>query len=138
MKCQWVQVSWDPDRTTTALPLIIICLFGWNGVGRGLPSIFFPETTDIYEKKNMPRAVYCIHALSLFLYRQGKAPAMLDLFGKAEFSDAAVQAMSLELQRYGFPLPQFGKIGGILANQLPVDEAQHHAAIIAINQVRAS
>ena len=101
----------------------------------GLPSIFHPETTDIYEKKNMPRVVYCIHALSLFLYRQGKAPAMLDLLGKAQFSDAAVQAMSLELQRYGFPLPQFGKIGGILASQLPVDEAQHHAAIIAINQV---
>lgn len=24
---------------------------------------FFPETTDIYDKKNMPRVVYCIHAL---------------------------------------------------------------------------
>ncbi|XP_071370167.1 ras GTPase-activating-like protein IQGAP3 [Centroberyx affinis] len=29
----------------------------------GLPAIFHPETTDIYDKKNMPRAVYCIHAL---------------------------------------------------------------------------
>lgn len=25
--------------------------------------IFHPETTDIYDKKNMPRVVYCIHAL---------------------------------------------------------------------------
>lgn len=25
--------------------------------------IFHPETTDVYDKKNMPRAVYCIHAL---------------------------------------------------------------------------
>lgn len=24
---------------------------------------FFPETTDIYDKKNMPRVVYCLHAL---------------------------------------------------------------------------
>ncbi|XP_042339153.1 ras GTPase-activating-like protein IQGAP3, partial [Plectropomus leopardus] len=29
----------------------------------GLPAIFQPETTDVYDKKNMPRAVYCIHAL---------------------------------------------------------------------------
>ncbi|KAK1895793.1 Ras GTPase-activating-like protein IQGAP3 [Dissostichus eleginoides] len=29
----------------------------------GLPAIFHPETTDVYDKKNMPRAVYCIHAL---------------------------------------------------------------------------
>ena len=102
---------------------------------QGLPSIFFPETTDVNNKKNMPRVVYCIHALSLFLYRLGRAPPMPNLYGTAQFSDAAVQAMSRELQRYGFPLPQFGKIGGILANELPVNEAEHHAAIIAINQV---
>lgn len=28
-----------------------------------LQQIFHPETTDIYDKKNMPRVVYCIHAL---------------------------------------------------------------------------
>lgn len=25
--------------------------------------IFYPETTDIYDRKNMPRCIYCIHAL---------------------------------------------------------------------------
>ena len=59
---------------------------------------------------------------------------MPSLYGKAQFSDAAVQAMSRELQRYGFPMPQFGKIGGILAGELPIDAAEHHAAIIAINK----
>ena len=100
----------------------------------GLPTIFLPETTDLYEKKNMPRVVYCIHALSLYLYRLGKAPPMPDLYGRAQFSDAAVAAMSRELQRYGFPLPAFGKIGGILAKEVPIDEAEHHAAIIAVNR----
>lgn len=100
----------------------------------GLPPIFLPETTDLYDRKNMPRVVYCIHALSLYLYRLGRAPPMPNLFGQAQFSDDAVQAMARELQRYGFPLPQFGKIGGILAGQLPVDEAEHHAAVIAINR----
>uniref|UniRef100_A0A8C2DZT1 IQ motif containing GTPase activating protein 1 n=1 Tax=Cyprinus carpio TaxID=7962 RepID=A0A8C2DZT1_CYPCA len=33
---------------------------------KGLPKIFYPETTDIYDRKNMPRCIYCIHALSQF------------------------------------------------------------------------
>lgn len=30
--------------------------------------IFYPETTDIYDRKNMPRCIYCIHALRYFLF----------------------------------------------------------------------
>lgn len=29
--------------------------------------IFYPETTDLYDKKNMPRVIYCIHALRCVL-----------------------------------------------------------------------
>jgi len=29
----------------------------------GLPKIFYPTTTDLYDRKNMPRVIYCIHAL---------------------------------------------------------------------------
>ncbi|MEE6520235.1 hypothetical protein FKM82_018067 [Ascaphus truei] len=29
----------------------------------GLPKIFYPETTDVYDRKNIPRVIYCIHAL---------------------------------------------------------------------------
>ncbi|KAI4540087.1 hypothetical protein MG293_009128 [Ovis ammon polii] len=29
----------------------------------GLPKIFYPETTDVYDRKNIPRMIYCIHAL---------------------------------------------------------------------------
>ncbi|KAG5841205.1 hypothetical protein ANANG_G00197100 [Anguilla anguilla] len=25
----------------------------------GLPKIFYPETTDVYDRKNMPRVIYC-------------------------------------------------------------------------------
>ena len=41
--------------------------------------------------------------------------------------------MARELQKYGLQLPPFSKIGGILANEMPVDEAALHAAILAIN-----
>ncbi|XP_064449809.1 ras GTPase-activating-like protein IQGAP3 isoform X3 [Mirounga angustirostris] len=66
----------------------------------GLPSTFFPETTDIYDKKNMPRVIYCIHALSLFLFRLGLAPQIHDLYGKVKFSvHAAVLAINEAVER---------------------------------------
>nr|XP_044614039.1 ras GTPase-activating-like protein IQGAP3 isoform X2 [Equus asinus] len=100
----------------------------------GLPSTFFPETTDIYDKKNMPRVVYCIHALSLFLFRLGLAPQIHDLYGKVKFTAEELSNMASELAKYGLQLPAFSKIGGILANELSVDEAAVHAAVLAINE----
>ncbi|XP_042296040.1 ras GTPase-activating-like protein IQGAP3 isoform X2 [Sceloporus undulatus] len=100
----------------------------------GLPTIFHPETTDIYDKKNMPRVVYCIHALSLYLFRLGLAPPIQDLYGKVNFTDEEINHMRCELEKYGLQLPSFSKIGGILANELSVDEAAVHAAVLAINK----
>ncbi|XP_038137117.1 ras GTPase-activating-like protein IQGAP3 [Cyprinodon tularosa] len=100
----------------------------------GLPAIFHPETTDVYDKKNMPRAVYCIHALSLYLYRLGLAPPIHDLYGKVKFTEEEINNMKLELDKYGIQMPAFCKIGGILANELSVDEAAVHAAVVAINE----
>jgi Ras GTPase-activating-like protein IQGAP2/3 len=42
--------------------------------------------------------------------------------------------MSKELKKYGIQMPAFQKIGGLLANDMPVDKATLHAAIIAINE----
>uniref|UniRef100_A0A0B7B822 Ras GTPase-activating-like protein IQGAP1 n=1 Tax=Arion vulgaris TaxID=1028688 RepID=A0A0B7B822_9EUPU len=100
----------------------------------GLPSIFYPETTDIYDRKNMPRAVYCVHALSLFLFKLGLAPQIQDLYGKIKFTEEEISAMRRELEKYGIQMPAFSKIGGILANEMSVDDAALHAAIIAINE----
>ena len=99
----------------------------------GLPTIFCPETTDVYDAKNIPRVVYSLHALSLFLYRLGKAPPMSDLLGKATFTAEQISAMKSALDAYGLPMPQFKRIGGMLTDELPVDEAAFHAAIMAIN-----
>ncbi|XP_025077670.1 ras GTPase-activating-like protein IQGAP1 isoform X2 [Pomacea canaliculata] len=100
----------------------------------GLPKIFYPETTDIYDKKNMPRAVYCVHALSLYLFKLGLAPQIQDLYGKINFTEEEISAMRKELDKYGIQMPAFSKIGGILANEMTVDDAALHAAIIAINE----
>ncbi|NXD18070.1 IQGA1 protein, partial [Nothocercus nigrocapillus] len=100
----------------------------------GLPLIFHPETTDVYDKKNMPRVVYCIHALSLYLFKLGLAPQIQDLYGKVDFTEEEINNMKRELEKYGLQLPSFSKIGGLLANELSVDEAAVHAAVLAINE----
>ncbi|XP_038639978.1 ras GTPase-activating-like protein IQGAP1 [Scyliorhinus canicula] len=99
----------------------------------GLPKIFYPETTDIYDRKNMPRCIYCVHALSLYLFKLGLAPQIQDLYGKVAFTEEEINNMKKELEKYGIQMPAFSKIGGILANELSVDEAALHAAVIAIN-----
>ncbi|KAM4708795.1 ras GTPase-activating-like protein IQGAP2 isoform 2-T2 [Discoglossus pictus] len=100
----------------------------------GLPKIFYPETTDVYDRKNIPRVIYCIHALSLYLFKLGIAPQIQDLLGKVDFTEEEISNMRKELEKYGIQMPSFHKIGGILANELSVDEAALHAAVIAINE----
>ncbi|XP_012270076.1 ras GTPase-activating-like protein IQGAP1 [Orussus abietinus] len=99
-----------------------------------LPLTFQPETTDIYDKKNMPRVIYCIHALSTHLFKQGKAPQIQDLYGKVNFTDEEINTVSKELRKYGIQMPAFQKIGGLLTNNMAGDTAALHAAVIAINQ----
>nr|XP_057926042.1 ras GTPase-activating-like protein IQGAP2 [Doryrhamphus excisus] len=100
----------------------------------GLPKIFYPETTDVYDRKNMPKVIYCIHALSLYLYKLGIAPQIQDLLGKVTFTEEEISNMRSELEKYGIQMPAFSKIGGILASELSVDEAALHAAVFAINE----
>lgn len=70
---------------------------------------------------------------SLYLYKLGIATQIQDLYGVAKFTEEEITSMAIELQKYGLKLPEFKKIGGILANEMPIDEAALHAAILAIN-----
>lgn len=101
----------------------------------GLPCAILPETMDVYDRKNMPRVIYCLHALSMFLHSLGLAPRMHDLYGKVNFTEEEISAMRKELLKYGIEMPAFGTIGGILATEIPINEAALHAAIIAINEI---
>ena len=100
----------------------------------GLPKIFYPTTTDLYDRKNMPRVIYCLHALSLYLNKLGKGPVIEDLVDKAEFTEEEISIMTKELEKYNIKMPAFGKINGILTEHLTQDEAAIHAAIMAVNE----
>ncbi|XP_050681178.1 ras GTPase-activating-like protein IQGAP1 [Leptidea sinapis] len=100
-----------------------------------LPVTFQPETTDIYDNKNMPRLIYCIHALSSHLFKLGKAPLIHDVFGKAVFTDEQLDSVSKDLQRYKHPLPKFQKINGLLSNGHVGDNSETHKALLELNNV---
>ncbi|KAL7293724.1 hypothetical protein TKK_0012795 [Trichogramma kaykai] len=102
-----------------------------------LPLLFQPETTDIYDKKNMPRLVYCIHALSTHLFKLGKAPLIQDLYGKVKFTNEQIDAMERELINKGIQMPAFQKIGGLLTNSNKGDTAALHQAVSDINKAIA-
>uniref|UniRef100_A0A8D0F8Y9 IQ motif containing GTPase activating protein 1 n=1 Tax=Strix occidentalis caurina TaxID=311401 RepID=A0A8D0F8Y9_STROC len=70
----------------------------------------------------------------MYLFKLGLAPQIQDLYGKVDFTEEEISNMRLELEKYGIQMPAFSKIGGILANELSVDEAALHAAVIAINE----
>jgi hypothetical protein len=48
--------------------------------------------------------------------------------------DQEIDAVRLELNKYGIQMPAFQKIGGMLADDLAADTAVLHAAIVAINE----
>ncbi|XP_059051114.1 ras GTPase-activating-like protein IQGAP1 isoform X2 [Achroia grisella] len=98
-----------------------------------LPLTFQPETTDIYDKKNMPRVIYCLHALSSHLFKIGKAPLIHDVFGTAVFTDEELDTVSKDLQKCEHALPMFKKIGGILSKNAD-DNGSTHKAILSLNR----
>ncbi|KAK0546133.1 iqgap- protein [Tilletia horrida] len=87
----------------------------------GLPVFFQFELTDLYEKKNFPKIVYCIHALSHLLARQGRALKVGNLLGKLEFTDAQLQQTQRGLDAAGVAMPSFGAIGKALAKEMNVE-----------------
>ncbi|CAO1630340.1 unnamed protein product [Parajaminaea phylloscopi] len=87
----------------------------------GLPVFFHFELTDIYEKKNFPKVVYCIHALSHILARQGRSIKVNNLVGKLEFTDDQLQQTQRGLDAAGVAMPSFGGLGKALAKEMNVE-----------------
>ncbi|KAJ7638716.1 hypothetical protein FB45DRAFT_409849 [Roridomyces roridus] len=91
----------------------------------GLPEGFIFELTDLYERKNFPKVIYCIHALSHLLARRGMAERIGNLLGHLKFSDDQLQRTEKGL--VGVPMPNFGNVGKELAreiNEEPEEEVE--------------
>lgn len=77
-----------------------------------LPDLFRFELIDLYEKKNIPKVIYCIHALSWLLYRKGIVDFTIDnLVGQLEFEHHELEAVQKGLDMAGVSMPSFGNMG---------------------------
>jgi len=82
------------------------------------PDIFFFELTDCYEKKNMPKVIYCLHGLSHVLEMKGYGRAVRDLVGQLEFTDSEIQVQYDALKEKNINLPTFNNIENKLQEEL--------------------
>ncbi|GAA5926398.1 Iqg1p [Sporobolomyces koalae] len=87
-----------------------------------LPDIFRFETVDLYDGKNLPKVVYCIHALSLFLYKQGLTAGMNDLLGRIEFTEDELGATQQGLDKSGVRMPNFAGLNKAMDRHDPAPE----------------
>lgn len=72
----------------------------------------------MYDAKNLPKVIYCIHALSHLLARRGLAERISDHVGKVEFTDEELRNKQKGLDAAGVTLPSFGNIGRQLAKEI--------------------
>ncbi|KAK9463144.1 uncharacterized protein V1516DRAFT_672060 [Lipomyces oligophaga] len=75
-----------------------------------MPDLFRFEFTDLYDKKNIPKVIYCIHALSYILSASGLAPSIDNLVGTLEFSDDDIEATRRGLDAAGISMPNFNRM----------------------------
>jgi Ras GTPase-activating-like protein IQGAP2/3 len=77
-----------------------------------LPDLFWFELVDLYEKKNIPKVIYCIHALSWLLFRKGITDFRIgNLVGQLQFEDHELEAMQKGLDKAGINMPNFSGMG---------------------------
>ncbi|MBW0536342.1 hypothetical protein O181_076057 [Austropuccinia psidii MF-1] len=83
--------------------------------GIGLPELFIFELVDLYNAKNLPKVIYCIHVLSHLLAKKGMAEQIGNLVGKLEFSNDQLEQTNAGL--IGKSMPNFGDINKELAKE---------------------
>ncbi|ODV59218.1 Iqg1p ASCRUDRAFT_77301 [Ascoidea rubescens DSM 1968] len=87
-----------------------------------MPDLFSFELTDLYEAKNIPKVIFCIHALSFLL--KDKAPKMQNLVGKLNFTDEEIKNSQKILDDLNMPNFQSVKEGGDKINNLKLKSSE--------------
>ena len=93
-----------------------------------LPDLFRFELIDLYEKKNIPKVIYCIHALSWLLFRKGMVDFRIgNLVGQLQFEHHELEATQKGLDKAGVAMPSFGNMGadfGVEPEPEPVESEE--------------
>ncbi|KAI1500141.1 hypothetical protein F5X99DRAFT_387136 [Biscogniauxia marginata] len=90
-----------------------------------MPDLFRFELIDLYEKKNIPKVIYCVHALSWLLFRKGIVSFRIgNLVGQLEFEHHELEAMQKGLDKLGVNMPSFGNMGADFGVEAPTPEPE--------------
>ncbi|WFD35158.1 iqgap- protein [Malassezia cuniculi] len=89
-----------------------------------LPACFRFELTDLYEKKNFPKVVYCLHALSHYLAHLGRSGKVDDLVGKLKFNEDQLARTQRGINAAGGMMPSFRGVGQALAQEIGATAAR--------------
>ena len=77
-----------------------------------LPDLFRFELVDLYDKKNIPKVIYCIHALSYLLYKNGMVDFRIgNLVGQLQFEHHELEETQRGLDKAGISMPNFSGMG---------------------------
>jgi Ras GTPase-activating-like protein IQGAP2/3 len=87
-----------------------------------MPDLFRFELTDLYDKKNIPRVIFCLHALSFMMSQETNTPTMEKLSGKLEFSQEDIKKSETSLA--GVSLPNFDSMNKQFGRELPKNSSQ--------------
>jgi hypothetical protein len=83
------------------------------------PENFIFELTDLYDKKNIPKVIYCLHALSHYLEVTGFLhPAVKNFVGKLEFSEEELNNLQEDFKASGIILPQFRNVEAAVQKEI--------------------
>ncbi|TXT04877.1 hypothetical protein VHUM_03960 [Vanrija humicola] len=88
----------------------------------GMPETFIFELTDLYNKKNIPKVIFCIHVLSHLLARLGRAERMNNLVGQFDFTAEQLAATQKDIQ--GVAMPNFQQVQQTLAKEAAWEEPE--------------
>jgi hypothetical protein len=79
---------------------------------------------DLYDRKNMPRVIYCIHALSHYLAKKGIAPKIKNLLGSLQFTEDELAGAQRDLDDCRVPMPSFKNVGAAVSQEIQADMEQ--------------
>ena len=90
-----------------------------------LPELFRFELVDLYEKKNIPKVIYCIHALSWLLFRKGVVEFRIgNLVGQLQFEEHELEETQKGIDRSGVQMPNFGGMREAMQVEEPEPEPE--------------
>lgn len=81
-----------------------------------LPSLFIFETNDLYEKKDIPKVIACLHALSCLMSMLGKCDPVNKLTEDEDVSSAIVN-LNVNVSKLKQIKHKVGRFGGVLGRK---------------------